>query len=117
MALSYSEYPFLKELGLEEENLGVYNGKWSGSGEFLTCVSPTTAKPIARVRQATPEEYDQCVVAMKAALKEWQLTPMPKRGDIVRQIGDALRKKLVPLAKLVSLEILLDKLEMLSERS
>ena len=48
MALTYSEYPFLKELELEEENKGVYNGKWCGSGEFLTSVSPTTAKPIAR---------------------------------------------------------------------
>lgn len=48
MALTYSEYPFLKELGLEEENLGVYNGKWGGSGEFLTAVSPTTGKPIAK---------------------------------------------------------------------
>jgi len=105
MALTYSEYPFLKELGLEEENFGVYNGKWGGSGEFLTAVSPTTAKPIARVRQATAEEYESCVVAMKSALKEWQLTPMPKRGDIVRQIGDALRKHLTPLAKLISLEM------------
>jgi aldehyde dehydrogenase family 7 protein A1 len=46
--LTYSEYPFLKELGLEEENLGVYNGKWCGSGDFITCVSPTTNKPIAK---------------------------------------------------------------------
>jgi len=104
-ALTYSEYPFLKELGLEEENLGVYNGKWCGSGEFLTSVSPTTNKPIARVRQANAAEYEQCVVAMQSALNEWRLIPMPKRGDIVRQIGDALRKKLVPLAKLVSLEM------------
>lgn len=48
MALTYSEYPFLKELGLEEENLGVYNGKWGGSGDFLTAISPTTGKPIAK---------------------------------------------------------------------
>lgn len=105
MALTYSEYPFLKELGLEEENQGVYNGKWGGSGEFLTAISPATGKPIARVRQATPAEYESCVVAMKAASKEWQLLPMPKRGDIVRQIGDALRKNLTPLSKLVSLEM------------
>lgn len=105
MALTFSEYPFLKELGLAEENQGVYNGKWAGSGEFLTAVSPTTAKPIAKVRQATAGEYDECIVAMQAAWKEWRLVPMPKRGEIVRQIGDALRKKLVPLAKLVSLEM------------
>lgn len=104
-ALTFAEYPFLKELGLEEENPGVYNGKWGGKGGCLTALNPTTGKPIARVRQATAEEYEECIVAMQAASREWQLTPMPKRGDIVRQIGDALRLKLVPLAKLISLEM------------
>jgi aldehyde dehydrogenase family 7 protein A1 len=104
-ALTFNEYPFLKELGLEEENDGCYNGKWGGKGKVLTSVNPTNRKPIARVRQATAEDYESCLAAMQAASKEWQLTPMPKRGDIVRQIGDALRQKLVPLAKLISLEM------------
>jgi aldehyde dehydrogenase family 7 protein A1 len=104
-ALTFNDYPFLKELDLAEENPGVYNGKWGGKGDFATSVNPTTNKPIARVRQATSEEYEECIAAMQAASKNWQLTPMPKRGDIVRQIGDALRLKLIPLAKLISLEM------------
>lgn len=104
-ALTFNDYPFLKELDLAEENPGVYNGKWGGKGDFVTAVNPTTGKPIAKVRQGTSEEYEECIAAMQAASKNWQLTPMPKRGDIVRQIGDALRVKLVPLAKLISLEM------------
>jgi aldehyde dehydrogenase family 7 protein A1 len=103
--LTFNDYPFLKELDLAEENAGVYNGKWGGKGDFVTAVNPTTGKPIAKVRQGTAEEYEECIAAMQAASKNWQLTPMPKRGDIVRQIGDALRLKLVPLAKLISLEM------------
>jgi len=104
-ALTFNDYPFLKELGLSEENLGVYSGKWGGSGDFLTSISPSTGKPIARVRQSSTQEYEECISAMEAAKRTWQATPMPKRGEIVRQIGDGLRAKLVPLAKLVALEM------------
>ena len=49
MALTFSRYPFLKELGLAEDNLGVYNGRWGGSGPSITSVNPATNEPIARV--------------------------------------------------------------------
>lgn len=49
-ALTFAQYPFLKDLGLEEDNLGCYNGKWFGSGKDIVCYNPTTNKPIARVR-------------------------------------------------------------------
>lgn len=64
---------FLAELGLEEENAGVYNGSWGGSGALLTSHSPATGRPIARVRQATIEEYESCLAAMTAAQETWQL--------------------------------------------
>jgi aldehyde dehydrogenase family 7 protein A1 len=103
--LAYNEYPFLKELGLEEENAGMYNGSWGGSGSVATSYSPASGRPIARIRQATVEEYESCVSAMIAAQEAWQLTPAPKRGEIVRQIGDALRAKREALGHLVSLEM------------
>eukprot|EP01113_Clastostelium_recurvatum_P037398 TRINITY_DN545_c0_g1_i2.p1 TRINITY_DN545_c0_g1~~TRINITY_DN545_c0_g1_i2.p1 ORF type:complete len:524 (+),score=123.32 TRINITY_DN545_c0_g1_i2:44-1573(+) len=103
--LTFKQYPFLKELGLEEENPGCFNGKWGGKGELLTAYNPTTGKPIARIRQGTAEEYEECLKSMEAAMADWQLTPAPKRGEIVRQIGDALRLKIAPLSKLVSLEM------------
>jgi aldehyde dehydrogenase family 7 protein A1 len=48
--LTFNDYPFLKELGLAEDNLGVYNGKWFGNGKDLVSVNPTNNKPIARIR-------------------------------------------------------------------
>ena len=48
--LLYSQYPFLKELGIEETNQGVYDGTWFASGEEYTTVSPTNNKPIAKIR-------------------------------------------------------------------
>jgi len=42
---------------------------------------------------------------MKSAEKAWKNTPMPKRGDIVRQIGLAFRKYKKPLGALISLEV------------
>eukprot|EP01027_Heterolobosea_sp_BB2_P025709 GEZU01039464.1.p1 GENE.GEZU01039464.1~~GEZU01039464.1.p1 ORF type:complete len:513 (-),score=204.74 GEZU01039464.1:69-1607(-) len=104
--LTFSQYPFLKELGLSEDNLGCYTGsRWCGSGESITSYNPSTGKPIARVSQATAEEYEECLKNMEAAKKAWFATPAPKRGEIVRQIGEALRQKIKPLGALVSLEM------------
>ncbi|GAM22737.1 hypothetical protein SAMD00019534_059120 [Acytostelium subglobosum LB1] len=102
---SFNEYPFLKELGLQEENLGLYNGKWGGSGDIVKCVNPSNGKVIAHVKGATTAEYEETIQAMLAAKTKWQLTPAPKRGEIVRLIGEALRAKITPLAKLISLEM------------
>jgi hypothetical protein len=51
MSLSFKRYPFLTELGLQEDNLGVFNGKWFGSGSVHTCISPIDNQPVARVTQ------------------------------------------------------------------
>lgn len=45
----YSKYPFLKELGIKEENSGCYDGEWFGSGAPLTAVNPSNNQPIAQV--------------------------------------------------------------------
>lgn len=100
------KYSFLKDLGLERTNSGVYNGKWIGSGEVVKSVDPATGQVIAEVRTGTPKDYEECVVASTEAYKTWSNVPAPQRGEIVRQIGDELRKKLQPLGKLVSLGML-----------
>ncbi|XP_018427215.1 PREDICTED: alpha-aminoadipic semialdehyde dehydrogenase isoform X2 [Nanorana parkeri] len=99
------QYSWLKELGLKEENDGVYNGTWGGKGEVVTSYCPANNLPIARVRQATLEEYNETVIKAKEAWQVWADVPAPKRGEIVRQIGDALRKKIKVLGHLVSLEM------------
>ncbi|EGG19189.1 aldehyde dehydrogenase [Cavenderia fasciculata] len=103
--MEYSQHAFLKELGITEENSGLYNGKWGGKGDLIKCINPTTGNVIATVRGATSEEYEETIQAMIAAKTKWALTPAPKRGEIVRLIGESLRAKIVPLAKLISLEM------------
>ncbi|KCV69262.1 aldehyde dehydrogenase (NAD+) [Fonticula alba] len=101
----HAKYPFLKDLGINAVNDGVYNGTWGGNGPVVTSMNPTTGEPIAQVKTSTVEEYHQTVQKMNEAKALWAAVPAPKRGEIVRQIGDELRNKIEPLGKLVSLEM------------
>ncbi|XP_037933959.1 putative aldehyde dehydrogenase family 7 member A1 homolog [Teleopsis dalmanni] len=99
------EYAFLKEVGLERENPGVYTTAWKGTGETITSIDPGTGEPIANVRMGTVQEMNEAIKTGVEAYKEWCKVPAPVRGEIVRQIGDELRKYKEPLGKLVSLEV------------
>ena len=73
--------------------------------QTVTSLCPANGKPIAEVATGTKEDYEKCVVEAQKAWKVWaQVTP-PQRGEIVRQIGEALREKIEPLGKLVSMEM------------
>ncbi|MFZ9045984.1 MAG: aldehyde dehydrogenase family protein [Cyclobacteriaceae bacterium] len=98
---------FLSELGLSESNQGAAIGsQWiKTSGEEITSYSPVDGKAIGKVVLATAKEYDQVIDAANEAFKEWRMVPAPQRGEIVRQIGNALREKKEPLGKLVSYEM------------
>lgn len=100
------KYSFLKdELELKEENNGVFDGTWFGNGEVITSVCPASGHEIAKVRAGSISDYNRCVESAQQAWFSWADLPAPRRGEIVRQIGDALRSKLDPLGKLVSLEM------------
>ena len=87
--LTYSAYPFLKELGLEEVNDGSYaDGQWIGGTEEHTSVSPHNNKPIAKVRLISKDQYEDIITAMEKEKEEWMNLPAPRRGEIVRQIGE-----------------------------
>lgn len=98
---------FLAELGIESLNQGAaIDGQWlSTSGEEITSFSPVDGNVIGKVKLATEKEYDQVIEAAEEAFKKWRLVPAPQRGEIVRQIGNALREKKEPLGKLVSYEM------------
>ncbi|RLN65588.1 hypothetical protein BBJ28_00008276 [Nothophytophthora sp. Chile5] len=98
-------FPFLEELGLKEENHGVYNGEWFGNGDVYTSVSPANGQPIASVRAGTAADYQKVVSAMETAKPKWCDLPAPARGEIVRQIGEELRAKRDALGKLIALEM------------
>ncbi|EDV26858.1 uncharacterized protein TRIADDRAFT_35608 [Trichoplax adhaerens] len=105
MLINDPAFGWLKNLGLQSENLGVFNGTWSASGQTVTSYTPIDGRPIASVKEGTVEDYNKTVEEAKAAWKTWADVPAPHRGEIVRQIGHALREKLEDLGKLVSLEM------------
>jgi aldehyde dehydrogenase (NAD+) len=80
---------------------------WGSSANAVTkdIVSPTDGKKIAAVKFATADEYDTVVETAKKAFKTWRQIPAPKRGEIVRQIGDSLRGNKKQLGTLVSYEM------------
>lgn len=98
----------LKELGLQDVNAGVCLGpdQWlTTDAQPITSYNPTTGEPIAQVIPATAAAYDQAVTAAQESFKTWRMVPAPKRGEIIRQIGNALRDKKEALGDLVSLEM------------
>jgi aldehyde dehydrogenase (NAD+) len=98
---------FLKELGIEEVNSGACYGKWidKPSGGELVSVSPIDGKPIARVLMASDKDYERVLDEADKAFRSWRMLPAPKRGEIVRQLGEELRKHRDALGKLVTLEM------------
>jgi aldehyde dehydrogenase (NAD+) len=94
----------LKKLGLKETNAGTFCGEWLGGGPALKSVSPIDGKALASVRQARPADYEQAVKRAAAAFEKWRTVPPPRRGEIIRQLGNALRAAKHDLGRLVSLE-------------
>jgi aldehyde dehydrogenase (NAD+) len=99
---------FLKDLGIKDKNNGAATGqKWLGTkdqGE-LQIHSPASGEYIASVYQASKADYEQVVTAAAAAFLNWRQMPAPKRGEIIRQIGQKLRIYKKPLGTLVSFEM------------
>ena len=95
----------LKRLGLKAINPGVFHGQWTGSGRVLTATSPIDGSVLGKVRLATPAEYETCVKRATEAFQKWQKIPAPKRGEIVRQLGNALRDAKKDLGRLVTIEV------------
>ncbi|MEO6870169.1 MAG: aldehyde dehydrogenase family protein, partial [Ginsengibacter sp.] len=98
---------FLKELKISELNKGVSTGtKWiSASGEKIKSSSPVDGKLIATVNACDKRSFDHIVETAQNAFLEWRTWPAPKRGEIIRQIGNELRKNKAILGKLVSYEM------------
>jgi L-aminoadipate-semialdehyde dehydrogenase len=91
-------------LGLQEEERGVFDGEWRGSGPILEKRSPIDGSLLGRIRQASREDYEHAVAQATVAFERWRLLPAPKRGELIRQYGQRLRTLKIPLGKLVTLE-------------
>ena len=96
----------LKRLGLKSENSGVYAGEWLPSaGPTIESINPATGETLASVRCCTRDDYDSVVETSKSSFLEWRTLPAPQRGEVIRQLGNALREHKADLGLLVSLEM------------
>jgi aldehyde dehydrogenase (NAD+) len=97
----------LLALGINAQNDGVATGaEWiKSAGAPITSYSPVDGKQIATVIAADKTAYENVVAKAQAAFKEWRQWPAPKRGEVVRQVGEALRANKEALGKLVSYEM------------
>jgi aldehyde dehydrogenase (NAD+) len=98
---------FLKQLGIAATNHGASTGVHdvASKGKTITSSSPVDGKIIASVVTADKEAYETIIAKAQQAFTEWRTWPAPKRGEIVRQIGEALRTHKQSLGQLVSYEM------------
>ncbi len=99
----------LRDLGIQAVNSGGSTGTgwWSGrnDGTLLPSINPTTGEQIAGVYPCSLEDYQRIMKESLEAFQVWRMVPAPKRGEVVRLIGQALREKKDQLGTLVSLEV------------
>ena len=95
------------KVGVGESNPGACTGEWIVAADMHELVSynPTNGQPIASIIQADEAAYEKVVAAATETFKTWRMVPAPARGEIVRDLGNELRKFKNPLGRLVSLEM------------
>ena len=99
-------HDLLEALGVKDVNPGACTGTWiDTAGSELVFYNPTNGEPIAKVRQATAENYETVAATAHEAFLSWRMLPAPQRGEIVRQLGEELRLHKEDLGRLVSLEM------------
>lgn len=97
----------LQRLGIEDENKGTCTGNtWLETDEaYIGSFSPADGELIAKVQLTDNQSYELVVKQAQEAFKHWRNVPAPQRGEVVRQIGNALREVKSDLGKLVSYEM------------
>tara|TARA_B100000780_G_scaffold2077_1_gene1804 strand:- start:24 stop:1562 length:1539 start_codon:yes stop_codon:yes gene_type:complete len=96
----------LASLGIENKQLGCSTGNiWMGSGKVMSTTSPVDGSSLPEVTTASVEDYEMIIESAEDAFQIFKKIPSPKRGDLVRQFGDALRNQKENLGKLVSYEM------------
>ena len=104
MIINHSE--LLQKLKISANNQGVSTGSnWFGEGDSIDSYSPVDGKLIASLSTCSETDYDTVINTAQQAFKKWRQIPAPQRGEIVRQIGDELRKHKEELGQLVSYEM------------
>jgi aldehyde dehydrogenase (NAD+) len=96
----------LRRLGIGETNSGVYcgDGLECGGNVEIHSTNPATGQPLPSVRTASVADYERVVTRASQVFQSWRMIPPPRRGEVVRQIGVALRARKADLGLLVTLE-------------
>ena len=95
----------LETLGVQAGHAGASTGRWiETSGAEIVSSNPATGEPLGSVKVASAAEYERIVEEAGRRFDSWRMMPAPKRGEIVRELGDELRRLKDPLGRLVSLE-------------
>jgi len=96
----------LSTLGIQNSNPGAWVGPeaLSSGGAELSSVSPIDRATLAKIRTASSADYQTTVARLEKAFQTWRLVPAPIRGNVVREIGDALRARKKELGAMVTLE-------------
>jgi aldehyde dehydrogenase (NAD+) len=96
----------LQALEIEEQNDGAFCGHWLPTrGPLGTSINPASGEQLAAVRTASSEDYEATVVKAVEAFAEWRTWPAPQRGEVVRLLGEELRRHKNELGRLVTLEM------------
>jgi aldehyde dehydrogenase (NAD+) len=97
----------LERLHIEPLNSGACYGEWiaSPSGGELESLNPATGEALAKIKLAGPADYEAIMAEACHTFVEWRMVPAPKRGEVVREIGNELREHKDDLGALVSLEM------------
>jgi len=105
--MAHKHQDILDALGIKEVNSGACYGEWikEPSGGELVSYSPIDGQPIAKVMMAGEDDYEKVMEKASAAFKEWRMMPAPKRGEVVRILGERLRAAKDQLGALVTLEM------------
>jgi aldehyde dehydrogenase (NAD+) len=97
---------FLKQLGLHKKNEGTWTGQKSlKSDHYIESFSPVDGELIGSVSITSRKDYEKVIKTAQKAFAQWRVIPAPKRGEVVRQYGDELRKHKDSLGRLVSYEM------------
>ncbi|MBZ5603546.1 MAG: aldehyde dehydrogenase family protein, partial [Acidobacteriia bacterium] len=92
---------------LNQTHDGACGAQWikNSSGEEIVSYNPADGSELGRVRLAGADDYETMMRDALRAFERWRLLPAPKRGEIVREIGNALRESKDELGALVTLEM------------
>ena len=96
----------LEKYDLKDEQAGAGSGEeLRCSGDILECISPIDLQPLGKIRCASQTDYENIIARTVEAYNTWRMVPAPRRGEIVRLIGEVLRDHKESLAEIISLEV------------